>query len=257
MGERSKTLYLKLFYDGTKYFGWSKQPGLPSVQSALENSLSRIGCRCFTTKCYSRTDAKVSALSQLVKLVCKETVFLKALNSVLPEDIAVTHFSKRVGEVTEKNYVYVYPSRWNHPELIKSAASQISVPPLCERFFKKGGAPPAASCRIDMQSLSGSELVFFSSKGFGYQQIRRIMGVFESLDKGEVSVNELKSLDPGKIRAAEPDGLVLLRVEADAEWVELEEGLQKARRHLQRLVAKAAWVHSKWVATLFFFEQQH
>jgi len=165
MDWQPQTIYLKLFYDGAEYFGWSKQPGLPTVQLALERSLLRIGCRIHTISCASRTDAGVSAFGQLVKLVCKETVSLEALNSVLPDNIAVTHYSKRVGKISGKKYVYVYPSKWNNPKLIRFAAAQISAPPLCERFFKKGGAPPATLCKINFRSLGDCELVFFDSKG--------------------------------------------------------------------------------------------
>lgn len=55
-----------LAYDGASYHGWARQPGLPSVQEALEDGLEKIIRRRVRTIVAGRTDAGVHAAHQVV-----------------------------------------------------------------------------------------------------------------------------------------------------------------------------------------------
>lgn len=57
---------LDLAYDGTDYKGWATQPGLPTVQGALEAGLAMIIRRPVRTVVAGRTDAGVHARGQVV-----------------------------------------------------------------------------------------------------------------------------------------------------------------------------------------------
>jgi tRNA pseudouridine38-40 synthase len=57
---------LDLAYDGTNYNGWATQPGLPTVQGALEEGLAMIIRRPVRTIVAGRTDAGVHARGQVV-----------------------------------------------------------------------------------------------------------------------------------------------------------------------------------------------
>ncbi len=59
---------LDLAYDGTDYRGWATQPGLPTVQGALEDALALIVRRPVRTVVAGRTDAGVHARGQVVHL---------------------------------------------------------------------------------------------------------------------------------------------------------------------------------------------
>ena len=59
---------LDLAYDGGAFHGWARQPGLDSVQGALEDGLERILRRPVRTVVAGRTDAGVHARGQVVHL---------------------------------------------------------------------------------------------------------------------------------------------------------------------------------------------
>ncbi len=88
-----KRILLTIAYDGTAYHGWQVQPNGITVQQTLQDSLEKLlGVRPSVTGC-SRTDAGVHAHKFCCHLDCNdsfpENAFLRGLNSLLPNDIAV------------------------------------------------------------------------------------------------------------------------------------------------------------------------
>jgi tRNA pseudouridine38-40 synthase len=67
---------LDLAYDGTDYSGWASQPGLPTVQGALEEGLEMIIRRPVRTVVAGRTDAGVHARGQVVHFDLSEAEWL-------------------------------------------------------------------------------------------------------------------------------------------------------------------------------------
>lgn len=57
---------LELAYDGTSYHGWATQPGLPTIQEAVETGLAKIFRQPVQTVVAGRTDAGVHAARQVV-----------------------------------------------------------------------------------------------------------------------------------------------------------------------------------------------
>lgn len=57
---------LTIEYDGTRYYGWQTQEGLPTVQETLENALAQFADHPVATMCAGRTDAGVHARGQVV-----------------------------------------------------------------------------------------------------------------------------------------------------------------------------------------------
>ena len=88
-----RTFKLTLAYDGTAYAGWQVQPGQATVQGALEAAIERVTGRSVRVLASGRTDAGVHAAGQVVgfsaDLTLEPGALLRALNAVLPEDVAV------------------------------------------------------------------------------------------------------------------------------------------------------------------------
>src|SRR5260370_13891299 len=96
-------------YDGTDYHGFQRQPGThgPTVQAAVETAIARISGAVSVVNGAGRTDAGVHASGQVVNFHTSSDlvpqVWLRALNAVLPADIAV-RWAKEVPERFHARY---------------------------------------------------------------------------------------------------------------------------------------------------------
>jgi len=84
---------LTLEYDGTAYHGWQVQPGLITVQGALQDVLAGIAGQSVSVTGAGRTDAGVHASGQVASFEAPirldPTTLRRALNAALPRDITV------------------------------------------------------------------------------------------------------------------------------------------------------------------------
>lgn len=81
---------LRLAYQGGSFRGFQRQPGLPTVQEALESALASVGVRS-RIDVAARTDAGVHALGQVVsftsRLSLEPSELRAAVNRGAPEDL--------------------------------------------------------------------------------------------------------------------------------------------------------------------------
>ncbi len=88
---------LTLAYDGTAFFGWQVQPGLPTIQGELQSAIGRILGSGWgeppLPQGSGRTDAGVHALGQVASVTIEPPIpgdnLLRALNRTLPAAIRV------------------------------------------------------------------------------------------------------------------------------------------------------------------------
>jgi len=89
----SNKFILLVEYDGTQYYGFQWQVGLPTIQNELEQAIRRFCGQSSRVVAASRTDAGVHAKGQVVSFWVKSTLdtmtLVRALNYYLPGDIAV------------------------------------------------------------------------------------------------------------------------------------------------------------------------
>jgi tRNA pseudouridine38-40 synthase len=83
---------LRLLYDGGRFRGFQRQPGLPTVQEALEDALAAAGIRA-PLAVAARTDAGVHAIAQVVSFAARAALDVDALrrtlNAALPDGLLV------------------------------------------------------------------------------------------------------------------------------------------------------------------------
>ena len=111
-----KTKYLvKISYDGSKFYGWAKQPNLPTVQSEIEKKLSKLTRNKIKIHGSGRTDRYVHALNQYFTFSSKKKLLQKNIKKALNEieginckkiKVVPSSFSSRFN-AKEKTYLYV------------------------------------------------------------------------------------------------------------------------------------------------------
>jgi tRNA pseudouridine38-40 synthase len=89
----SSKIALVVEYNGRRYYGFQWQPGLPTIQSELEQAIRKLTRERRRVMAASRTDTGAHAKGQVVSFRTgtdyPPETYIKALNYYLPEDIAV------------------------------------------------------------------------------------------------------------------------------------------------------------------------
>ena len=132
-------LFGSVYYKGTRYAGWQRQPNVLSVQEVIETNLSKFFNREITIYGAGRTDAGVHAFAQKFHFdVDVDHIdldrLLYSMNMMLPADIKIDDidevdpsFHARYS-VKSKTYTYcilleskdpfLYETAWLHPQSI-------------------------------------------------------------------------------------------------------------------------------------------
>ncbi len=174
---------LRLAYDGRAFRGFQRQPGLPTVQEALEQALRPLGVTG-PLQVAARTDAGVSALDQVVgfqaRLDLDPVALRRAVNAATPASLlclaaarAPSHFHARASAVSRR-YAYLV-----------GAPPPAEVAPWCwtlpdERAFPglACGLPDPARVREALAHAVGEHDFFgFARPGDQRGSVRTLTGV--------------------------------------------------------------------------------
>lgn len=120
---------LRLAYHGGAFRGFQRQPGLPTVQGALEDALSHLGSRVRVEPA-ARTDAGVHALSQVVTFgapVDVDPAELRAMvNARTPDSILCVEAARAApalhARASATSRTYVYLVGWPAPAELREFA---------------------------------------------------------------------------------------------------------------------------------------
>ena len=241
-----RNLRLDICYDGTRYRGWQRLPGVENtIQGKLETALSRILEEPIEISGSGRTDAGVHAEGQVANFHCRSTMpageILSQLRRYLPEDIGI-YSCKDVSErfharlnAKEKTYRYriwnsetpcVFERRFMAvmPEKLDIAAVEAAAEKLLGEhdFSAFCGNPKMKKSTVRfIRSITiqkcGNELqIFVTGNGFLHNMVRIMVGTLIEAGRGERSPESIPALFGGK-RAeagflAPPQGLCLQEV---------------------------------------------
>ena len=125
-----KNIKLYLWYDGSRYHGWQKQPHVLTVQQVIEDSVSEVCGKEVSIIGCSRTDAGVHAINYVCNFLCDTKItgekFAYILNTKLPKDIVVkssfeveNSFNSRFDAIGKVYYYYIKNSLKKDPFLDK------------------------------------------------------------------------------------------------------------------------------------------
>ncbi|MEO7144223.1 MAG: tRNA pseudouridine(38-40) synthase TruA [Bryobacteraceae bacterium] len=217
-------------YDGSDYHGWQVQPGLATIQGALESVISEIEGRVVSVAGSGRTDAGVHALAQVAAFTIENPIpaanLVRAMNRLLAPDIRVMDaeevgadfhprfearsklyeyriFRGKVCSPFDRRYAYHYP----YPLDI---GKMRALPPVLEGEYDF----TAFSAADDKDALGASKVrrifsswlevagdrLFYRVRGSGFlkHMVRNIVGVLVEAGKGNLGEAELRRrLEPG------------------------------------------------------------
>lgn len=246
----ARRLKLTVSYDGTAYFGWQVQPGLPTIQGTLQEVLSRIESSHVDVVGSGRTDAGVHALAQVAACTLDNPIpvvnLRKAMNRLLPRDIRVVAVEE-AGEdfhprfqARSKTYEYRIWRAEVCPPFVRDYVYHFPYPLDEGAFVRAAGlyrgthdfSAFAASDEKDALGASKVRRIFFSEasvegdllsfrvtgSGFLKHMVRLMTGGLIEVAKGNLSerrLGELLSPAPGErqVHAVPARGLFLLGVD--------------------------------------------
>jgi tRNA pseudouridine38-40 synthase len=241
---------LLLEYDGAAYGGSQRQANAPSIQAALEEAIRRLTGQPVRTAFAGRTDAGVHARGQVAAFSTEvdhaPEVWRRALNALLPEDIAVRAAAVVEDDFDPRRHAHSRTYRyriWNAPvrsPLWRSRAWQVREP-LDVATMRRAAA--ALIGEHDVAAFGGSpgpgrstwrrilradvcrrgELVSFEieANAFLPHQVRRTAGALVEVGRGRLTPERfeawLAAPEPNAAGpAAPPHGLCLMAVRYDA-----------------------------------------
>ncbi len=217
---------LKIFYIGSEYYGFQRQPGLKTIEGTLLDNLKETVDFKFWAVA-GRTDKGVSAIGNVIAFTTAQKVILPAINAHLPEDIKIwakaivpENFHPRY-DALYRHYRYICPYDGEDINKIKEGAEFLvgthNFKNLCKSKIIENTTRTIEKITIgrDERGL----LVFnFIGNAFLWKMIRKIVKVVIQVGKGEISFQELRNLlnpnySPQKgIEPMPAEGLILYDV---------------------------------------------
>jgi len=222
---------LTLEYDGTRFCGWQRQVGQPSVQQALEEAVFAFSGEKITTQAAGRTDSGVHALGQVAHFDLEKQWdgfrVGEALNYHLkPDPIAVLEavevaedFEARFS-ATARHYRYRILNRRARPALEANRVWHVTKP--LDAVAMHDAAQMilgnhdfttfrAAECqalspiktldRLDVRRDDGMVIVEASARSFLHHQVRSIVGSLKLVGEGKWSPEDFRAALDARDRA--------------------------------------------------------
>ena len=241
-----RNLRLDICYDGTRYRGWQRLPGVEAtIQGKLETALSRILGERIEVSGSGRTDAGVHAAHQIASFHCESSLdcgrILSELRRYLPEDIgiyscqeAAPRFHARLNAraktyryriwnsetpcVFERRFVTILPEPLDLEEMNRAAALLLGEHDF-SAFCGNKKMKKSTVRRLDSLEITrrGEEIqLTFTGNGFLYNMVRILTGTLIEVGRGERAAASIPALFGGKREQAgflaPAQGLMLMEV---------------------------------------------
>ena len=246
--DEKKNIRLTLQYDGSRYHGWQRQKGVPTIQGVMEDRIHMMIREPVKLIGSGRTDAGVHALNQVCNFRTKTKIdpvsLQRGLNSLLPEDILVKDAAYAPPDFhsmyssKSKTYEYRVLNRkepdlflrfysWHIAVDLDLKAMQRCVSLLRGKHdfsaFRSSGSgnrnPIREMMKAELQGPAEGILVFlFEADGFLRHMVRNIVGTVVEVGRRRTGFDEFvevfQSKDRGRAGVKAPaQGLFLTNVQ--------------------------------------------
>jgi len=265
----------RIAYDGTDYYGYQRQPDVPTVEDAIFDALRALGVlepdadKPDGYAAAGRTDAGVSALAQTIALEAPDWLTPRALNAELPADVRAWASADAPAEfhathhASHRKYTY-------HLYAPTDVSAGLDTSPIDDARFRT--ACETLSGTHDVHNLTPDDhntersltlsaardgdylVVTVSAGGFARELVRRLVSLAREVATGESPRAKLERVfepeplpGPEGIAPAPPEPLVLTNVvypdlafEIDADAAESARAVFDRRRIDRRTGARVA-----------------
>ena len=245
-------------YDGSKFHGFAKQPGVKTIEGEI---LKRLNVKKLDY--ISRTDSGVSAFSQLIYI--KEVVNPLEANSKLPNCIIIHKVARKPSKkikslrafVLGKEYIYVSIYHGESLRKLEMAINFINASPRDYTLLVKRPQKypqETLKMRIKASFERKSQFLLFKFRGryFLWEQIRRLVTLIKSFALGYISeetfLGVFRGIPPKTgIGPAPPEGLALWSIKTRIKFRELISEDVVRKWLLSRLMNYAITYSKSWV----------
>lgn len=241
-----RNIKLTIEYDGTRYYGWQRQPIGNTIQQEVEKAISKVIKEYVEVIGSSRTDSGVHAKGYVanfktnVKMPAEK--FRDAINCKLPRDIVIikseevdldfharysskgktycyTILNREYPCAIDKDYVYYYRWKLNVEEMKKA----------CKYFLGthdfKAFQTPGGSVKTSIRTISDLHIetnvdkikIYISADGFLYNMVRIMVGTLILVGSNKIKEDFVKNIIESGVRqnagkCAPANGLCLEKV---------------------------------------------
>lgn len=221
---------LEISYDGAKYFGFQIQPNKDTIQERLEYAFEQVYREKIDIVASGRTDAGVSAISQVCHFdtdaVVDEKRNVGYLNSILPSDIRVIRITKAEEtfharkSAKEKTYMYKFYVGEEIPVYERTASNigyNLDIDAMIEACkYIEGTHDFTAFCASNTAVVDKTRTIYkleiiklddnlykmeVTGNGFLYNMVRIIMGTLVSVGMGKLKPEDIVDVISSKDRS--------------------------------------------------------
>lgn len=214
--------FLELQYDGGMYFGWQKQPEVPTVQGTIEEALTRLLRYPISLVGAGRTDTGVNASFYVAHFDYTKEIeaeeFLYKLNAMLPHDIAIrsirqvddelharfdavereyTYFISPVKVPFRRSLVWLYYVPLDMDKMNAAAAMLLEYEDFTS-FAKLNSNNKTNICHISYarweRESDGTLRFTIRSNRFLRNMVRAIVGTLVDVGRGRCSVEDFRMI---------------------------------------------------------------
>lgn len=221
----------KIAYIGTDFYGFQRQPNLPTIEGELLKAFDKADIMDNPYKSnYSiagRTDRGVHSLGNVISFNTNSNITINQINYYLPATIQIIgktevpqEFKPRFAEYRHYKYIFTidpFNEKMWDLQLMKDTAERLKGTHNFHNFSKKSERTPIRNIKeINIKQNGHLIVIDVIGESFLWNMVRKIITIITMIGKKEMEYNQIDQLlDPDiyiPITPAPPEGLILMDV---------------------------------------------